>query len=120
MSASASASASSSSSSTVDAGWLGVEAAREQQRQRIAAARASLEESATIGAATLGALAEHGETLRRIDRTLDSVDIELTHAERVERSFSFSGRMRNFCEFGDFFFFECEIWLSSIFKKIRN
>jgi len=62
------------------------------------ALRAS-EESSTIGRESLVLLHEQGQSLERINGKLDDVDVNLNRGERVLRSMSFWGRVRNFFTF---------------------
>ena len=69
----------------------------ERRRETADRALASLTETNEMGAATLEQMAQNAEKFRRIENSLDRTDSTLTHAERVERSLSFWGRVKNFC-----------------------
>lgn len=67
-----------------------------QNKERLRDAVRTSEESAQIGRESLVTMHDQGRQLERVNRTLDDVDRNLNRSERVLRSLTFWGRVRNF------------------------
>jgi hypothetical protein len=68
----------------------------EQNKARLRDAVRTSEESSQIGRESLVTMHDQGKQLERINHSLDDVDVNLNRAERVLRSLTFWGRVRNF------------------------
>jgi hypothetical protein len=68
----------------------------EQNKARLRDAVRTSEDSAQIGRESLVTMHDQGKQLERVNHSLDEIDVNLNRAERVLRSLTFWGRVRNF------------------------